>query len=43
MFDFRPMYLLCGTCGYDYNYILKFENIATEEPFFIDDIGASGE
>ena len=38
----RPIYLLCGTCGYEYNYILKFENISLEEPFFIDVIGASG-
>ena len=39
---FKPIYLLCGTCGYQYNYILKFETIKTEEPYFIADIGATG-
>ena len=40
---FKPIYLLCGTCGYQYNYILKFENIKTEEPYFFADIGAAGQ
>ena len=40
--SFRPIYLLCGTCRYPYNYILKFETISVEEPFFIANIGASG-
>ena len=44
MFDnhYKPIYLLCGTCGYQYNYILKFETIKTEEPDFIAQIGATG-
>ena len=40
--SFRPIYLLCETCRYPYNYILKFETISVEEPFFIANIGASG-
>ena len=45
MFDnhYKPIYLLCGTCGYQYNYILKFETIKTEEPDFIAQIGATGQ
>ena len=39
---FKPIYLLCGTCGYQYNYILKFETIQDEEPYLIADIGATG-
>ena len=39
---YKPIYLLCGTCGYQYNYILKFETIKAEEPYFIADIGATG-
>ena len=38
---FKPIHLLCKTCGFDYNYILKFENIEAEEKSFAQEIGAS--
>ena len=39
---FRPVYLLCGSCGFEFNYILKFENISIEEKLFTEMIGVSG-
>ena len=39
---FRPMHLLCGTCFYNYNYILRYENVAQDEPLFIKQLGAEG-
>ena len=38
---YRPVYLLCQTCGFRYNYILKYENIQQEEPVFIEEMGAT--
>ena len=40
---YRPVYLLCETCNFQYNYILKYEHIEAEEPLFIQEMGASGE
>ena len=40
---FRPIYLLCSSCSYDFNYILRYENISVEEPFFVQHLGAEGD
>jgi len=37
---YRPITLLCQTCQYDFNYILRYENISEEEQFFVKEIGA---
>ena len=37
------MTLLCQTCLYDYNYILRYENISEEEKLFVEEMGASGD
>ena len=36
------MTLLCQTCLYDYNYILRYENISEEEKLFVEEIGNTG-
>lgn len=38
---YRPIHLLCQTCRYDYNFILRYENIAEEEPIFVEQMGAA--
>ena len=45
LFDahFRPIYLLCSSCSYDFNYILRFEQISIEEPLFVQHLGAEGD
>ena len=40
---FRPIYLLCSTCSYDFNYILHYEKISIEEPNFVQHLGAEGD
>ena len=40
---YKPVYILCQTCAFHYNYILKYENIREEEPLFIQEMEASGE
>jgi len=39
---FRPIYLLCSSCAYDFNYILRYERISIEEPFLVQQLGAEG-
>jgi len=43
LFDehYRPVYYLCGSCDFDYNYILQYEKIKTEESLFVEELGAS--
>ena len=38
---FRPVHLLCSSCHFQYNFIIKYENISAEEPLFIHQLGAS--
>ena len=40
---FKPIYLLCSSCSYDFNYILHYENISVEEPKFVEQLGARGD
>ena len=40
---FRPIYLLCSSCAYDFNYILRYEKIFIEEPFLVQQLGAEGD
>ena len=40
---FKPIHLLCSSCAYDFNYILRYENISIEEPFFVQQLGAEGD
>ena len=39
---YRPVYILCATCAFKYNFILKYELINVEEPLFIQEMEASG-
>ena len=39
---YRPVYILCATCVFKYNYIIKYELINVEEPLFIREMEASG-
>ena len=39
---YRPVYILCSTCAYKYNFIIKYEHISVEEPLFIQEMEASG-
>ena len=38
---FQPVTLLCSSCHFQYNFIIKYENISDEEPLFIRELGAS--
>ena len=39
---YRPVYILCATCKFNYNFIIKYEQIQVEEPLFIQEMEASG-
>ena len=39
---YRPVYILCSTCAFKYNFIIKYEHISVEEPLFIQEMEASG-
>ena len=39
---YRPVYILCATCAFKYNFILKYELINVEEALFIQEMEASG-
>lgn len=38
---YRPVYILCATCSFSYNFIIKYEQINVEEPLFIQEMEAS--